>query len=445
MNKEFRDTRRPFKIPGKHLGITHNVTFLVRDKTTGEIVSRHEGHNAATNSMLTGIGYYLAGEGILNQGWHMLRMFVPRYISLGTMGLLNQDEDENGLPSGIGVNEGDEETRFVEYMLQCPGFGADGYDAYENNDRAQFGLGRPFATTNDEGETVSIQIPVDCELISPTYPRALISYREVVPETEAELPETIDVVFSAMVSTGALAQFREPGKDYIFITEAGLWSEREWSDSGANGLLAGYRIAPTNQENWYMAADKVPDGLAKEYLRKHGNSSPTDTQIAAIKPTIAQENRNLLKQNILRVGINQVVQIIWKVQLGSVEQLAGIRTIYEDDTCDKTMYWEFWGNTPGANNLPYWDDWTTSDTPPSSDLTWGDTAAGIPGTAPNGYYWGSWEGPSTLLPTWDDLYNMSSPNTELRWGDWYTGQPPSSISEFNWDMWVSLYNSKYAN
>ena len=38
MNKGFRDPRRPLKIPGKHLGITHNVTFVVRDKTTGEVI-----------------------------------------------------------------------------------------------------------------------------------------------------------------------------------------------------------------------------------------------------------------------------------------------------------------------------------------------------------------------------------------------------------------------
>lgn len=421
MGHNIRDPRKPFKIPGKHLGITHNVTFLVRDKTTGEVVSRHKGHNAATNSILTGIAYYLSGEGILNQGWHMLRMFVPRYISLGTMGLLNQDEDALGLPTGIGVNEGDEETRFAEYMTQCPGFGADGYDYYLNNDRDQFGLGRPFASVDETtSETVTIGAPINCELISPTFPRALISYREVVPETEAELPETIDVVFSAMISTGALAQFREEGRDYIFITEAGLWSEREWSDSGANGLLAGYRIAPANQENWYMSADKIPDDLARDYLKKHGNENPSDLDIKNIKPTIALENRNLLKQNILRVGVNQVVQVIWKIQLGSVEQLAGIRTIYEQDTCEEKMYWEIWGDTPPQEgDKPYWDDWDTPEVPPESDLTWGDTETSTPGTVPDGYYWENWgiekQGD---VPYWDDTSDPDvPPESDLVWSD----------------------------
>ena len=32
-------------------------------------------------------------------------------------------------------------------------------------------------------------------------------------------------------------------------------------------------------------------------------------------------NRDLLKKQIIRVGINQVVQVIWKIQLGGVDQL----------------------------------------------------------------------------------------------------------------------------
>ena len=421
MNKGFRDPRRPLKIPGKHLGITHNVTFVVRDAITGKAVSVHKGHNSATNSILTGIGYYLAGEGILNQGWHMLSQFIPRYISLGTMGLLNQEQDEFGLPTGIGVNEGTEEDRFVEYMTQCPGFGADGYDAYENNDRDQFGLGRPFATVNENGETVTIGAPINCELISPTFPRALISYREVVPETEAELPETIDVIFSAMISTGALAQFREEGKDYIFISEAGLWSERDWSNSGANGLLAGYRIAPTNQENWYMTEESIPDALARDYLIKHGVENPSSSQIDQIKPTIALENRQLLKSSILRVGINQVVQVIWKIQLGSIEQLGGIRTIYEEDECDKTMYWEIWGESEKAP--PTWDDWDTPEVPPESDLDWGNWETGSTGNTPDDFIWEFWDGQSNTPPYWDDTSDPElPPDSDLTWYFTETGQ-----------------------
>ena len=36
--------------------------------------------------------------------------------------------------------------------------------------------------------------------------------------------ERPDIVFSSLISTGALKQFREPGKNYIFISEVGLWS-----------------------------------------------------------------------------------------------------------------------------------------------------------------------------------------------------------------------------
>lgn len=213
----------------------------------------------------------------------MLSAFIPQYISLGTMGLINQEEDDEGLPAGLGVGTiaDSEEKRLTAYMYQKPGYGADGYDANQNNSRRFLGLGPVFGTNSN--------LPVNCELISSTFPRSAITYRQIVPETEAELPETIDVIFSAMVSTGALKQFREVDKDYIFITEAGLWSQPYYNSSGYNGLLAGYRIVPPDKENWDM--------------------------------TIA-ENRQILKQNIIKVNKNQVVQVIWKIQLGSLNILS---------------------------------------------------------------------------------------------------------------------------
>jgi len=273
------------KISDKNLGIQQNVTIKVIDQFTGKVVQEHEGHNTATNSMLTGIAHYLIGDGVLNQGYHMLNTYVPKYISLGTMGLYSQEEDDNGLPLGIGVaSDVDEETNFTTYMNERPGYGADGYDPNENNNRVYMGLGPKFIDRADTSVTVN------CELISDTFPRTQISYRDIVPETEAELPKTVDVVFSALISTGALAQFREEDKDYIFITEAGLWSSPNWIDSGDNGLLAAYRLAPSNEDNWDM-------------------TDPT--------------NRDILKQNILRVGVNQIVQVVWKLQLGSIDQFGG--------------------------------------------------------------------------------------------------------------------------
>lgn len=422
---------------GKNLGVRHNVSFRVIDEITGEVISTHIGHNSATNSLLTGIGHYLKGDGVLDQGWHMLSHYVPKYISLGTMGLLNQDEDSIGLPAGIGVinYEGrvygqisddnlaalglyvDESVlykypnktlsyvepgdfistehatalRYIDYLTQSPGFGADGYSSTLNNNRIYLGLGPAFADRADvqhtgvvpnllrgdiDGDgnvtTADLKLLVDylsgkvvltdrqlqaanvtyksktdsvvdmedvqafidffddvldnsrnltqeeinacaeslfgtytwdnkyaptinCELISDTFPRCPIGYRDIIPELEAEFPKTIDVVFSAMISTGALAQFREPGRDYIFITEAGLWSEQKYTENGDNGLLAGYRIAPPNKANWDMAAAK---------------------------------NRTRLQEEILKVGKNQVVQVIWKIQLGSIDQFEGIESLY---------------------------------------------------------------------------------------------------------------------
>ena len=311
----------------KHIGINHNVTLILRNNDSMKIESIRRGHNAATNSMLTGIAHYLTGDGILNQGWHMLSNYVPKYISLGTMGLINQDEDENGLPAGIGVVDGDELTRFEDYMLQTPGYGADGYDGNLNNGREYLGLGPVFVDRDDKNHTIN------CELISNTFPRAQISYREIVPEVESEFPETIDVVFSAMISVGALSQFREEGKDYLFITEAGLWSRQDWVQGGDNGLLAGYRIAPTDRINWGMTPDSVNESAIADYESKYGPITGDKQKV------VADYNRDLLKRSIIRVNSNQVVQVIWKIQLGGLEQLIGVEDIY--GTSGK-LYWYKW-------------------------------------------------------------------------------------------------------
>lgn len=313
----------------KCLGMKYNVSIRVIDEPTGKVVSEHMGHNASTNSLLTGVAHYLVGDGVLNQG-EILSTWVPRYISLGTIGLLNQEEDEEGLPAGIGAVSGTEEERFISYMKQNPGFGADGYDSRLNNNRAYFGLGPAFADRSDVSKTIN------CELVSTTYPRASISYREIVPELQAEYPQTIDVVLSALISTGALAQFREPGKDYIFITEAGLWSRSDWIDGGDNGLLAGYRIAPPDDSNWAMQASDVSDEVVYKYLVDNNiiatDGDPIkDEHEQAVKDAreaIAKNNRKILKQNIIKIGPNQVAQIIWKIQLGAVAQFGGRTSLY---------------------------------------------------------------------------------------------------------------------
>lgn len=311
----------------KEMSIEHNVQIRVLDRTTGSLVSVHEGHNAATNSMMFGIARYLTGEGVLNQGWDLLRDYVPQYISLGTMGLLSQEEDEEGLPAGIGVYEGqDEEQNFVDYMKTVPSYGADGYDKYSNNGREYFGLGPAFENRPDQNKTVK------CELISTSYPRVKVSYREIVPEAKAELPETVDVVFSAMVSTGALAQFREKGKNYVFITEAGLWSRPDWVEGGSNGLLAAYRIAPPDTGNWDMY---VP------------------------------ENRDLLKRQIIKVNRNQVVQVVWKIQIGAIQQ-------FNTDLLREKLKWIEYDKWEGYGTVQNWPGWEgpNDNSPHNNALRW---------------------------------------------------------------------------
>ena len=158
----------------KAMSVSQNVTFKVIDQITGKVVQKHVGHNCATNSMLTGIAHYLIGDGVLNQSKDTLSSYIPRYISLGTMGLYDQTQDESGLPVAIGQSsELDDETNCKYYMSHRPGYSADGYDnSYiKNNDRAYFGLGKPFAERSDDTKSI------DCELISDSYPRSAISLR----------------------------------------------------------------------------------------------------------------------------------------------------------------------------------------------------------------------------------------------------------------------------
>lgn len=281
----------------KNLGINHNVCIRVIDEITGKTVSEHVGHNAATSTLLNGLGHFLMGEALAG-GSVILADWIPQYISLGTMGLRNQEEDEDGLPAGVGdgpYSPDQQAELFTDYMEKTPGFGSDGYDKSLANGRDYPGLGYKFEDRPDQTKTV------ECELVSATFPRSKITYRQCLPESRSESPKTIDVIFSALISTGALKQFREPGRDYIFISEVGLWSYQKneievptpedphppWT---LNGLLAGYRLCPPDSANWDM----------------------TD-----------ENNRKILKQNILRVGLNQVVQVIWKIQLGAVEQVGG--------------------------------------------------------------------------------------------------------------------------
>lgn len=360
------------------ISIEHNVSIDVIDERTGRVVQHHEGHNAATNSAILGIAKYLIGDGVFNQGKDMLRNYVPQYISLGTLGLHSQDQDEHGLPTGIGPDPKDypdEGKRFSLYMAQNPGYGADGYSQHLNNSRTLFGLGLPYTDylTNkqykvddhcmyrgtlyvciakggaygswnpscwrpEDGEDPTA--PHFGELITPTFPRVKISYREVVPEQYSELPCTIDVIYSAMISTGALSQFRYGDNDYIFITEAGLWSRPTWEDNGANGLIAGYRLAPPSKNNWAMTAESAKANIAQDqidaYLAQHPGTSQ-EVALQVLATAAAAHNRNLLKQNIIRVGKNQVVQVTWKIQLGSIEQFGGISEYYQSYY---QLYWK---------------------------------------------------------------------------------------------------------
>jgi hypothetical protein len=41
-----------------------------------------------------------------------------------------------------------------------------------------------------------------------------------------------------------------------------------------------------------------------------------------------KENREKVQKSIIRIGVNQVAQVVWKIQLGGLEQLNGLRYLY---------------------------------------------------------------------------------------------------------------------
>lgn len=458
----------------KRLDVKQNVTIRVIDEPTGKVVQEHVGHNAATNSLLTGIAHYLMGDGVLNQGSDMLSNWVPQFMSVGTMGLTSQDAVDY-LPVGIGYTpvapesataeekQLNEQLRFEEYVNQTPGFGADGYDSNDNNNREWFGLGYPYSDkpdklvqdfydagqteyiltnepiTQDKESIISVTVypggvvnqdlhdtsivrmvlssedyevamndnneyvlsitngssysgriaviytvysteAVNCELITSNVLRSKITYRNIVPEVQSEIPNTLDVIYSAFVSTGALKDYRSDN-DYIYITEAGLWSKPYYNNSGDNGLLAGYRIMPTDDEaaevdkQESFTGDGVTLAFTLDELALGVVSATIDNVVVteynldmqtnqivftdvpesganilvvykttnSWKDMSKPENRLKVQENIIRIGKNQVAQIIWKLQLGGLEQLNGLRYIYPSQYPEEV--WEVWTST----------------------------------------------------------------------------------------------------
>jgi len=264
----------------KNLGMRDNVLLQVIDQGTGKIVQRAVGHNSATDTLVSGICHYLIGDGVLNQGPYSLGRYIPKYISLGTIGLPTQEyEDVSGVqvPAFIGegsVGSTSEAEQVSNYISHLPGFGADGTSTSLNNGRSYFGLGPQFGT---EGTTLESGV----ELSNGSFPRVPISFRQVLSSSQSERAKTVDAIFSAMISSSTLKSMRNPENDYIFISEAGLWSSKDYISGSENGLLAGYRILPTSSEYTY----------------------------------------DDIRKSILRVGKNQVVQVVWKIQVGSIEDL----------------------------------------------------------------------------------------------------------------------------
>lgn len=346
----------------KPIPIEHNVYIRVVDQATGQVVSQHTGHNTATFTMLEGIARYLRGDGALTQT-PILKRFLPSYMSVGTMGVVDPHPNADEVPTQIGTskyNIGDtitnandlhligkdsaytiqsSDTDIIDifcmqnYVETVPGFGADG-SSHSNNTRQQAGLG---AKVNPDLVTAYFAGTTDTypvgELTSDSFRRSAITYRNI-EDAGAEVPDTIDVIYGCMISTNMLKQFMG-GQDYIYLTEVGLWSRPDYIDNVVgNGLLAAYRITPMSEYKTAMGPGDVTQADIDEYAEEHGVSPSSVTT-----DDVATANRAELKKQILRVNANQVVQVIWKLQLG----ITGTLVKYLPGPTP-SIHWDVWPN-----------------------------------------------------------------------------------------------------
>jgi hypothetical protein len=183
---------------------------------------------------------------------------------------------------------------------------------------------------SSSGSPVPSPLPLECELVTHQHNRVSIQARRAfypISRSDgmntAETIRSIDVVYTALISLGALKAMRG-NRDYLFITECGLWGQRWSGERYPNNLsipetlrnrfkapadlLAGYRVFPKEWSPQDMTDDMwdIPVGETQSYEGER------------ILVTAAQRYRRRVRQlqrSIPRVGKGQVVQVEWKVQL----------------------------------------------------------------------------------------------------------------------------------
>jgi hypothetical protein len=177
---------------------------------------------------------------------------------------------------------------------------------------------------NLESSPVPTPLPLECELVTHQFNRAKIQARRAfypLSRTDgmntAETIRSIDVVYTALISLGALQAFRG-NNDYIFITECGLWGNRWNGEKYPNSSL----IPPLLRNRYKAPADMLAGYRAfpAEWSPQDLTDNMWDTSFAGnqVLVTAAQRYRRRMRQlqrSIPRVGKGQVVQVEWKIQL----------------------------------------------------------------------------------------------------------------------------------
>jgi hypothetical protein len=99
-------------------------------------------------------------------------------------------------------------------------------------------------------------------------------------------------------------------------------------------------MIPTSTSSRYFTKQSVKQaGIVNPYDTQDPTLETLKTieQIDAEATEIANANIDELKQSILRVGPNQVVQVVWKIQLGDVTQFVNKASVVDEEYVQKRI------------------------------------------------------------------------------------------------------------
>ena len=123
------------------------------------------------------------------------------------------------------------------------------------------------------------------------------------------------------------------------ITSTGATSYELVDDDGKplsilsiDSITCDGEIIPESDYAFKMTTDATTLSFDNEYIPASGTTLIMVYRSGDVSGTwkdmTIKANREKVQQSVIRIGVNQVAQIIWKIQLGGLEQLNGLRYLY---------------------------------------------------------------------------------------------------------------------